>query len=232
MKGQEHKTILIKMYERLYSAFGPRQWWPGDTPFEVAVGAILTQNTNWSNVEKAIANLKKGKLLSARAIHGLDKGRLARLIRPAGYFNIKAKRLKAFVGFLVRQYGGSLRRMLKQNIHSVREELLAVHGVGPETADSIILYALEKPVFVIDAYTRRVLSRHGILSYDEPYDKYQELFHRTFETDSDGEESVTSFFNEFHALFVEVGKTYCRPREPLCEHCPLKEIRRIDTHAN
>ena len=220
MKGQDHKATLLKIYERLYGAFGPRHWWPGDTPFEVAVGAVLTQNTNWLNVEKAIANLKKEKLLSARRIHGLDKGRLAQLIRPAGYFNVKAERLRAFVGFLMEQYGGSMRRMMKEDVDVIREKLFDVHGVGPETADSIILYALEKPVFVIDAYTKRVLSRHGIGKQEDSYERFQKLFHDAFGVG----DSQTPFFNEYHALFVEAGKTYCRPRNPRCDECPLNGI--------
>jgi endonuclease-3 related protein len=223
MKGQNTRSALLKIYEELYGTFGPQHWWPGDTPFEVAVGAILTQNTSWSNVERAIINLKKEKLLNARRIYGLDKGRLARLIRPAGYFNVKAERLKSFVRFLMKQYGGSMKKMMKEDINSIREELLGVHGVGPETADSIILYALDKSVFVIDAYTKRVLSRHGIGQQDESYERFQKLFHDAFDAD----DSQTQLFNEFHALFVAVGKTYCKPREPLCDKCPLNGIRHV-----
>ena len=149
----------------------------GDSPFEVAVGAILTQNTNWGNVEKAINNLKREKVLSAAAIHEMPVNRLASFIRPAGYFNIKAKRLKAFIDFLVNDYHGSMKNMRKEKIHSLRKKLLDVNGIGPETADSILLYALDKPIFVIDAYTKRVLSRHNILGHDKPYDRFQELFH-------------------------------------------------------
>ncbi len=145
---------LRVIYKELYRAFGPQHWWPGETPFEVAVGAILTQNTNWGNVEKAIGNLKAAKALSAKKIYGMPADRLAALIRPAGYFNVKAKRLNAFIRFFVENYHGSMARMKKdEDIHSLREELLSVNGIGPETADSILLYALEKPIFVIDAYT-------------------------------------------------------------------------------
>ncbi len=209
-------TPLVEMYHKLYQAFGPQYWWPGDTPFEVAVGAILTQNTNWGNVEKAIKNLKQQKVLSAKAIHKMPASELALLIRPAGYFNIKAKRLKSFVGFLSNDFHGSMKKMRKDDLHSLREKLLNIHGIGPETADSILLYALEKPSFVIDAYTKRVLSRHKIMEYDRSYEECQELFHTTLDTE-------VRLFNEYHALFVKVGKTYCKRRAPLCDACPLGE---------
>lgn len=205
---------LISIYKKLFTAFGPQNWWPGDTPFEVAVGAVLTQNTNWGNVEKAINNLKKEKVLNAKAIHDMPVNRLASLIRPAGYFNIKAKRLKAFIDFLMTGYHGSMKKMKGEDMHPLRKKLLAVNGIGPETADSILLYALDKPIFVIDAYTRRVLSRHNILGHDETYDKFQELFHSALKKD-------VKLFNEYHALFVRVGKTFCKTK-PICEGCPLK----------
>ena len=206
------------MYHRLYLTFGPQNWWPGDSPFEVAVGAILTQNTNWSNVEKAIENLKKHKALSAKIIHEMSAAKLADLIRPAGYFNIKAARLKFFMDFLMNSYSGSTEKMKKDDMNSLREKLLQIKGIGPETADSILLYALEKPVFVIDAYTKRVLSKHGIMDYDKPYEEFQELFLSRLNRD-------VKMFNEYHALFVKVGKTYCRRRKPLCDECPLNDIR-------
>lgn len=208
--------ILHEMYGKLYRVFGPQQWWPGDTPFEIAVGAILTQNTNWSNVEKAVGNLKQDKALSAKAIHEMPAGRLAELIKPAGYYNVKAKRLKSFISLLMLDYRGSMKRMGKEDLNQLRQVLLRTNGVGPETADSIMLYALEKPVFVIDAYTKRVLSRHGIMSYDRSYDKFQDLFHTSMKKD-------LKMFNEYHALFVRVGKTFCRRRKPLCDECPLKD---------
>jgi endonuclease-3 related protein len=208
---------LHEIYDRLYHAFGPQCWWPGDTPFEISVGAILTQNTNWGNVEKAIGNLKKDKALSARAIHKMPVGELSELIRPAGYFNVKAKRLKSFVDLVVGNYGGSLKRMEKEDMHSMRDKLLETNGIGPETADSILLYALEKPVFVIDAYTRRVLSRHRVMDHDKPYGEFQSLFHSTLEKD-------IKMFNEYHALFVRTGKTFCKKTNPLCNECPLKGV--------
>jgi endonuclease-3 related protein len=203
----------IDIYDKLYAFYGPQYWWPGDTPFEIAVGAILTQNTNWGNVEKAIRNLKERKMLSAKAIHNLCIDELALLIRPSGYFNIKAKRLRSFIDYLIRNYGGSMARMKKGQTESLRRELLSVNGIGQETADSILLYALDKPVFVIDAYTKRVLSRHGIMSMNSSYEEYQEMFHREIDED-------IRLFNEYHALLVRVGKEHCKP-QPRCEECPL-----------
>ncbi|MCI0469530.1 MAG: endonuclease III domain-containing protein [Nitrospirae bacterium] len=204
---------LMEIFNRLSSFYGSQFWWPGDTPFEIAVGAILTQNTNWTNVEKAIRNIKNERLLNAKALHKLPVKRLASLIRPSGYFNIKAKRLKEFLFFLVDNYNGSMKMMKKEETAVLRKKLLDIHGVGPETADSILLYALEKASFVIDAYTKRVLSRHGIMDYRASYDEYQKLFHTELDKD-------ISLFNEYHALFVRVGKDFCRPK-PMCSGCPL-----------
>jgi len=205
---------LELMYRRLYAAFGPQHWWPGETPFEVAVGAILTQNTNWSNVEKAIANLKNAGVLDPSALHGMSHEALAALIRPAGYFNTKAKRLKNFIAFLINEYRGRMSGMKKEDLPALRKKLLSVNGIGPETADSIILYAVEKPVFVIDAYTKRVLSRHTILEHEGSYDTYQTFFHSTLKSD-------VGLFNEYHALFVRLAKTHCRTK-PFCSGCPLE----------
>ncbi len=205
---------LALMYNKLYASFGSQHWWPGETPFEVAVGAILTQNTNWNNVEKAIANLKKDEVLRPKALHNMTHARLASLIRPAGYFNIKAKRLKNFISLLISEYHGSMSRMAKEDLGSIRKKLLSVNGIGPETADSIILYALEKPVFVIDAYTKRVLSRHNILDHNASYDVFQGLFHSKLR------ENI-SLYNEYHALFVRLAKKNCRTK-PLCTGCPLE----------
>lgn len=210
------KKRLELIYEKLFDAFGPQHWWPGDTPFEVAVGAILTQNTNWGNVEKAIRNLKEEKALNAEKLHKMHVTELSGLIRPAGYFNIKATRLKSFIGFLVNHYGGSMERMKHEDIDILRKKLLAIHGIGPETADSILLYALGKPVFVIDAYTKRVLSRHHIKDHDAPYETFQELFHNSLKRNP-------RLYNEYHALFVRVGKTFCRQR-PRCGGCPLSSL--------
>ncbi len=206
---------LLKIYQKLYEAFGPQHWWPGKTPLEIAIGAILTQNTNWGNVEKAINNLKKQNALSVKAIHEMPVDKLSELIRPAGYYNIKAKRLKSFIDFLMNDYHGSMKKMKNEYLYLLREKLLSINGIGPETADSIILYALEKPVFVIDTYTKRVLSRHGIMNHEKSYDEFQELFYSALEKD-------VKLFNEYHALFVRIGKTFCKKKKPLCELCPLK----------
>lgn len=204
---------LSDLYKRLFAAFGPQNWWPGDTPFEIAVGAILTQNTNWGNVERAIANLKREHLLSFHKLSALPDADMADYIRPAGYFNVKTKRLKAFLAYLQGRHGGSMTRMKKHDLSVLRPELLGVNGIGPETADSILLYALDKPTFVIDAYTRRVLSRHGILEFEKDYHAYQALFHAALPRE-------VQLYNEYHALFVRIGKEFCKP-SPKCESCPL-----------
>ncbi len=209
-------NLLEAIYLRLFRAFGPQRWWPGDTPFEVAVGAVLTQNTNWLNVEKAINNLKQARALSAKSLADMPEAELSGLIRPAGYYNIKAKRLKNLVDFLVKEYQGSMQRMAKEDLAVIRKKLLAVNGIGPETADSIILYALDQPVFVIDAYTKRILSRHTIVAYEASYDIYQSLFHEKLRPDA-------YLFNEYHALLVRLAKEFCRP-EPRCSGCPLERI--------
>ncbi len=203
---------LLEIYHKLYHAFGPQHWWPGDSPFEIAVGAILTQNTNWANVEKAIENLKTKMVLNSKSIQKIKTERLASLIRPAGYFNIKAERLKSFINFLMNDYHGSMKKMRNEEMQTLRTKLLNVYGIGPETADSILLYAMDKPVFVTDAYTKRALSRHNIVKHDDSYDHIQNLFHSTLKKDT---------FNEYHALFVKLGKTYCR-KKPLCRGCPLE----------
>jgi endonuclease-3 related protein len=210
------KNKLCLIYSKLHSCFGPQYWWPGETPFEVAVGAVLTQNTNWGNVEKAIGNIKSAGALHARTLHEMPVGRLAGLIKPAGYFNIKAKRLKNFINLLADTYGGSMKRMARGDLPVLRKQLLGVNGIGPETADSILLYALGKPVFVIDAYTKRVLSRHNIMDHDGTYEAFQELFYEHLPKDIE-------LFNEYHALFVRVAKEYCRTK-PLCSGCPLEGV--------
>jgi endonuclease-3 related protein len=208
---------LLMIHKKLYRCFGPQNWWPGDTPFEIVVGAVLTQNTNWGNVEKAIQNLKKQGVLSSRGIHGLSVKELASLIKPAGYFNVKAKRLRSFLDFLMNEYHGRMENMAREDLTQLRPKLLGIHGIGPETADSILLYALEKPIFVIDAYTKRILSRHGIMASDRSYAEFQELFQASLKRD-------LHLYNEYHALFVRVGKTFCRRTNPLCEKCPLHDM--------
>jgi len=209
-------NALEAIYARLYEAFGQQYWWPGETPLEIAVGAILTQNTNWTNVEKAIRNLKKQKMLSARALHAIEPKSLAALIRPAGYYNIKTRRLKNFIGFLMNGYRGSMKLMAREDLQVIRNKLLSVNGIGQETADAIILYALERPVFVIDAYTKRICSRHGILNSDLSYEACQHLFHA-------GIRNNVQLFNEYHALLVRLAKDFCRTT-PCCSGCPLKGV--------
>lgn len=208
---------LLEIYKKLYRCFGPQHWWPGGTPFEVAVGAILTQNTNWGNVEKAMLNLKNRTLLSPHRMYELPEKELALLIKPAGYFNVKARRLRAFLEFCMNDYDGKMEEMARESFSHLRAKLLEIYGIGPETADSILLYALEKPVFVIDAYTKRVLSRHGIMESDRSYDEFQELFHDVLPRQ-------VRLYNEFHALFVRLGKTFCKMREPHCSKCPLNDM--------
>jgi endonuclease-3 related protein len=210
------KEYLTEIYNILFTHFGPRQWWPGDSPFEIAVGAILTQNTNWTNVEKAIDNLKRAKVLRAGALHTLHIKKLASLIKPSGYFNVKAKRLKSFLKYLAHHHKSSMASMKAEDMTMLRKELLEINGIGPETADSILLYALEKPAFVIDAYTKRVLTRHGIATEKADYHQLQELFHKNLPRD-------VQLFNEYHALFVMVGKDYCKPK-PRCNGCPLEAM--------
>ena len=214
--SQEVSRKLVDIYKRLYNAFGPQFWWPAKTSFEVVVGAILTQNTNWGNVEKALTNLRKNKELSPAALRNISYVRLAELIRPAGYFNVKAKRLKNFMDFFFSEYKGNIRLMKKEPLPVIREKLLNVNGIGPETADSILLYALDKPTFVVDAYTKRIFSRHGIVNKDEDYHEVQELFVKNLKED-------IHVFNEYHALIVRTCKEFCRTR-PICEMCPLKEL--------
>lgn len=204
---------LKRMYDLLEAAFGPQHWWPGETAFEVMVGAVLTQNTNWKNVEKAIGNLKSRGLLSPEKLHAMRVGEVASLIRPAGYYNVKAKRLKNLVDWLVDEFGGDVERMSAAGLAELREKLLAVRGVGRETGDSILLYAARKPTFVVDTYTYRVLLRHALIDESAEYDEIKEMF----ESDLPAE---VELYGEFHALLVRVGKTYCR-KIPRCEECPL-----------
>lgn len=206
---------LNSIYKKLYERFGPQYWWPAKTRFEIMVGAILTQNTSWSNVEKAINNLKKHKLLRPKELHRLPQKKLSNLIVPAGYYNIKSKRLKEFLNFLFKNYKGNLKKMASMDTLALRRQLLSVNGIGPETADSILLYALDKPVFVIDAYTRRILGRHGLIKDDAEYEQIQNLFMKNLKP------QVKSF-NEYHALLVKLAKDFCLKNKPKCDVCPLK----------
>ena len=213
----------IGVYNKLYKFYGPQGWWPGRSRFEVIVGAILTQNTAWSNVEKAIRNLKSSDILPLPLrLHKLGVKRLARLIRPAGYYNVKTKRLRNFTTFLKEKHGGDLNRLAKVKTPRLREELLAINGIGPETCDSILLYAFSRPVFVVDAYTKRILDRHGMDEAASGYEAAQKLFMENLPTDA-------KLFNEYHALIVRLAKDYCRTR-PRCEKCPLKEIKILAKH--
>jgi endonuclease-3 related protein len=225
------RETLIEIYQLLYDAFGPQHWWPGDTQFEVIAGAILTQNTNWSNVEKAIANLKSADLLSPEKIYHIDVSQLAELIRPAGYYNIKAKRLKNLINWLFENYDGKLSNLESINTEQLRAELLSVKGVGRETADSILLYALNRPVFVVDAYTARVAFRHGLIEPDADYEQLRGLFQSnlpqstvSLATPNGGCLTAdTKLFNEYHALLVRLGKEFCRPKAK-CPNCPIEKL--------
>jgi len=208
---------LTSIYECLLQAFGPQHWWPGETPFEVMVGAILTQNTNWKNVERAIANLKEADLLDPVRLVACPTDRLATLIRPSGYFNVKARRLHAFLKWLCRRTkDGDPAALRGVRTPRLRRELRAIHGIGPETADSILLYALHRPVFVVDAYTRRLLTRHGIIRPSASYEGIRLLFESHVPRSA-------KLYNEYHALIVHLGKNICRPT-PLCERCPLRPL--------
>lgn len=210
----ESQPPLDEYFNSLFTALGPQHWWPGDTPFEVIVGTILTQNTSWKNVELALANLRGEDLLNVAGIARVKVRHLTTLLRPAGYFRQKARKLKAFVKYLRAEHAGSLRRMFKTPTLELREKLLGVWGIGPETADSILLYAGEQPVFVVDAYASRLFARHGWIGEKAKYEDIRWMVERQFPGD-------VRRFNELHALIVNVGKNWCRPQEPKCGECPL-----------
>ena len=250
MPSVAQKAAIRKYYQVLYDSWGKQHWWPAETQFEVIVGAYLTQNTAWTNVERALANLRSAELLSVEGMRRVKRARLERLIRPSGYFRQKARRLKTFIDFLDRQYDGSLERLFAQPTRKLRKELLNLNGVGPETADSILLYAGNHPVFVVDAYTRRILDRHGILPERTGYDEMRELFERSLETAAQQPQpkpaaeplepgfpgaahppsamsgtprtALVQVYNEMHGLIVGVGKNYCRKSRAECEGCPLQ----------
>jgi endonuclease-3 related protein len=204
---------FLDIYKTLASHFGPQRWWPADTPFEVVVGAILTQNTSWKNVERAIENLKSAGVLDIEGIHRIPQEKLETLIQPSGFYKIKAKRLKHFIDYLFSEYGGDLDKLLSLEPEPLRDELLGVNGIGYETADSIVLYAADKPSFVVDAYTRRVFGRLGVLEKDAEYDEIKHKFEENLPKD-------TEIYNEFHALIVVLAKDICK-KKPLCDACPL-----------
>ncbi|MFZ5453197.1 MAG: endonuclease III domain-containing protein [Thermodesulfobacteriota bacterium] len=213
MAGDRMGDLLKELYEKLWEAFGPQGWWPGETPFEVIMGAILTQNTNWRNVAQALAALKDANLLNPRDLREMPEEELARWIRPAGYFNVKARRVKNFLDFFAQRFQDSLEKMAGADLKPLRADLLTVKGIGPETADSILLYALHRPTFVVDAYTHRVLSRHQLAPETCSYEELQGLFTANLPPE-------VPLYQEFHALLVRLGKEYCRPK-PRCPSCPL-----------
>ena len=245
---------IRKYYAALYRAWGAQHWWPAETQFEMIVGAYLTQNTAWTNVERALANLRRAQILSVEGIRGVTLSRLQSLIRPSGYFRQKAKRLKTFVAFLDARHKGSLQNLFSQPPEKLREELLSLNGVGPETADSILLYAGNLPVFVVDTYTRRILDRHGILPEKTDYEEIRQLFQLslapvTIEQERSSVQAreplesgirgsvhppsamsvahrtaLVQVYNEMHGLIVGVGKNYCRKAKPRCEGCPLQKF--------
>jgi endonuclease III related protein len=253
MNGTKYDAIRA-YYNTLFSAWGQQHWWPAQSRFEVILGAYLTQNTSWTNVEKALGNLRRARLLNISGIRRTPQPELEQLIRSAGYFRQKAQRLKTFVNFLDDRYGGSLTRMFARPTTELRDELLALSGVGPETADSILLYAGNHPIFVVDAYTRRILERHGIVSSTAGYDEIRLLFehelggarppkqsldgapsanpgaeprgscHRPSRMSTAKRTALTQVFNEMHGLIVRVGKTYCLKSQPQCEQCPLQKF--------
>ncbi len=217
LRAPSGEKILHQYYDALYRAHGAQAWWPGRTRFEVIVGAILTQNTSWKNVERAIGQLRGKKMLTVQAIEQVDVDELAQLIRSSGYYRMKAKKLKAFVEFLRREFKGSLTKMFAAETSELRQMLLGVHGIGPETADSILLYAGGHRVFVVDAYTRRILFRHGLAQGDETYEEVRGLFERSLPASA-------AVFNEYHALIVKTGKDHCRASEARCAGCALQQF--------
>ena len=214
MSGTDNSRRIRNFYSALHKRYGPQNWWPAETRLECAAGAILTQNTSWKNVEKAIAALRENSMLSAKKLKSVSHGQLAALVRPCGYHNLKARRLKNFIDFLFAGYGGEMENMLAEKTDKLRGELLSVNGIGQETADSILLYALGKPVFVVDNYSRRILRRHRLIPKGASYAKMQELFTQSFSEDAE-------IFGEYHALIVKTGKLHCA-KTPRCEGCPLE----------
>jgi len=211
--------LFFKIYNKLFEILGPQHWWPGESPLEVAIGAILTQNTAWKNVEKAIASLKKEGLLSVKAIYNAKEEDIALHIRSSGYYNQKAKKLKAFISVVEEDYGGDIMLMKSPGLKLMREKLLSIKGIGEETADSILLYALELPSFVVDAYTRRIFSRHGMAGKNWSYARIKDTFEQSLPVNA-------KLFNEYHALIVRIGHLFCRknPAQTLCGECPLHKL--------
>ncbi len=233
--------MIKRIFKTLHTSFNSQHWWPVTKErelipkyhkkinlsekqrLEIIFGAILTQNTSWKNVEKAIINLNKNDLINAEKTNKINTKKLAEIIRPAGYYNQKAKSLKNFSHFLLKNYNGRLGKLFNNKVIDLRNELLSVKGIGPETADSIILYAAQKPIFVIDAYTKRIYSRIFNVKKDLNYEELQNIFERNLKKD-------TRLFNEYHALLVELGKNYCKNRNPLCNSCPVNDACRCKTN--
>ena len=216
MDNRSVSQVLLNIYHRLMAHYGPQYWWPAQEPFEIIVGAILTQSAAWRNVEKAIANLKAAKALSPEALRRLSLSEVAALIHPCGYYNAKALKLKSLASWLGKYYDDNLNKLFIGNTDYLRQQLLSIHGIGQETADSIMLYAARKPVFVIDAYTRRIINRIGLAPDSNSYIAYQTLFMDNLSTD-------VGLFNEYHALLVCLAKDVCRSH-PLCQQCCLNSI--------
>jgi endonuclease-3 related protein len=210
------KQEILEIYDRLTTHFGPQHWWPAETPFEVMIGAILTQNTSWKNVEKAISKLKEKDLLHPKALYHLPEKTLSSLIRSSGYFNVKTRRIKALMALIFEEFGGSVKAMLSEKWEVLRQKLLSVNGIGPETADAILLYAGNAPVFVIDAYTRRIFERHRHIAPDTDYHTVQDYF-------MEGLQDRTDLYNEYHALIVKTAKHFCK-KIPACSACPLNDL--------
>jgi endonuclease-3 related protein len=215
--SEENRNLFLRVYDRLYDHYGPQYWWPGESNLEIMVGAVLTQNTNWINVEKAIDNLKNSDQLSFSCLQNMPIEELAEYIRPAGYYNIKARRLKNLFQMIEDEYEGEITFLFADSLDESRENLLRVKGVGPETADAILLYAAKKPAFVIDTYTHRVFSRHELVEEDTDYYSLQQEFLDSLPED-------VSLFNEFHALIVAVAKEFCKKKKPRCSNCPLQRV--------
>ncbi|MDD5474934.1 MAG: endonuclease III domain-containing protein [Syntrophales bacterium] len=205
---------LVEIYDRMNGYFGDLHWWPGETPLEVALGAILTQNTAWTNVERAIERLRAAGLLEAAKLYRVGLPELAETIRSVGFYNLKATRLKSFLEFMHVNHGASMEEMFKRDTYSLRQELLSVRGIGPETADSILLYGDNRPVFVVDAYTRRILERHGFIDHSWGYEEIQKLFMNNLPREA-------SLYNQYHALIVNTGKHFCGKKK-MCVGCPLE----------
>lgn len=216
LRRKKDSRLLVTIYEILYNSFGPQDWWPGDSPFEIMIGSILTQNTNWRNVSKAINNIKGARLLEPKKLLK-HKRMIPRLIRPSGFYKLKSQRLIGFLNYYIKNYQGSIDRMNIQETGILRRELLHISGIGKETADAILLYALSRPVFVVDTYTRRIFSRHNIFNYHMPYDEIRYFFEINLPQD-------VQLYNEYHALLVKLGKEYCKKTKPLCDTCPLRNI--------